>query len=219
MATIYMYADETGNLDYSPGDKAGATDYFGFGTAVFPEHSHGEHLYDGLKLRAQIEASGLTLPRGFHAVNDSKPTKNDMYDLIRQQAPRFDTTFLCKSRAYPHVKAQGEMYLYKMAWYLHFKEVAKWVCNPDDELCVIVGTIATASRRQLAKAALEEVCSQVNRVIKLCYWDSATSWGLQVADYGLWAVQRHLGGKTTHWFTQSVQPTLETLYMPWGRKI
>ncbi|TXI50307.1 MAG: DUF3800 domain-containing protein [Mycolicibacter arupensis] len=213
-----MYADETGNLDYSPDGKDGATDYFGFGTAVFRDETHGEHLYGGLRLRARLESTGVLLPKGFHAVNDAKQTKGDMFNLIRQQAPRFDTTFLYKSNAYSSVKAKGEMYLYKMAWYLHFKEIALRVCSPQDELCVIVGTIATAARRNLAKAALEDVCQQVNRVITLCYWDAATSWGLQVADYGLWAVQRHLNGKNSQWFTDCVNPTLQSCYTPWGRK-
>jgi hypothetical protein len=140
-----------------------------------------------------------------------------MFELIRQQAPRFDTTFLCKSNAYDNVRTKGEMYLYKMAWFLHFKEIARQVCGPEDELCVIVSTIATSARRQLAKAALQDVCSQVSRVINLCYWDAASSWGLQVADYGLWAVQRHLVGKACDWFTPCVWPTLQSLYTPWGR--
>ncbi|MGV0041286.1 DUF3800 domain-containing protein [Mycobacterium colombiense] len=216
--TIYMYADETGNLDYSPQGKVGATDYFGFGTAVFPD-GHGEHLFGGLRLRARLESRGLHLPRGFHAVNDAKRTKDEMFDLIRQQAPRFDTTFLYKPNAYPTVRAKGEMYLYKMAWYLHFKEIATQVCTPADDLCVIVGTIATSARRALARAALLDVCLQVHRVINLCYWDASTSWGLQVADYGLWAVQRHLAGKTCSWFAPCVQPTLQSVFTPWGQRV
>lgn len=213
-----MYADETGNLDYDPQNKRGASDYFGFGTAVFPD-SHGHHLFQGLELRAQIEAKGVYLPNGFHAVDDALQTKNQMYNLIREQAPRFDATFLYKDNAYPHVKARGEMYLYKMAWYLHFKEIAKWITNPNDELVVIVGTIATNKRRALAREALDEVCSQVNRQIRLCYWDASTSWGLQVADYGLWAIQRHLSDKKCTWFVPCIQPTLKTLFTPWGQKI
>lgn len=212
-----MYADETGNLDYSPHGKVGATKYFGFGTAVFPDR-HGEYLFGGLQLRAQLESRGLHLPRGFHALNDAKHTKRDMFEVIREQGPRFDATFLCKPNAYDYVRARGEMYLYKMAWFLHFKQIATQVCGPQDELCVIVSTIGTSGRRQLAKTALEDVCSQVNRVINLCYWDAATSWGLQVADYGLWAVQRHVTGKKCEWFEPCVKPTLRTLYMPWGRE-
>lgn len=212
-----MYADETGNLDYSPQGKAGATDYFGFGTAVFKE-DHGQHLFDGLQLRAKLESRGLHLPRGFHAVDDAKRTKDQMYDLIKEQAPRFDTTFLYKPNAYAGVRQKGEMYLYNMAWYLHFKEIALQVSTIDDDLYVIVGSIATAARKAQAKAAIADVCSQVSRIIYLCHWDSCTCWGLQVADYGLWAVHRQLVGKPCKWFPTSVQPTLQSVYTPWGRK-
>ncbi len=213
-----MYADETGNLDYAPAGKAGASDYFGFGTAVFREN-HGEHLFGGLQLRAKLETRGLHLPKGFHAVDDSKQTKNEMFDLIREQAPRFDTTFLAKASAYPSVKQKGELYLYKMAWYLHFKEIALQVSNINDDLYVIVGSIATSGRRAQAKAAIKDVCSQVSRVIYLCNWNSSTSWGLQVADYGLWAVHRSLMGRPCQWFTPCVQPTLQSVFLPWGRKV
>lgn len=218
MADIYMYADETGNLDYAGAGKAGASDYFGFGTAVFRD-DHGAHLYGGLQLRAKLEARGLHLPKGFHAVDDAKRTRNEMFSLIKEQAPRFDTTFLCKSRAYSYVRQKGEMYLYKMAWYLHFKEIALQVSTVHDDLYVIVGSIATSRRKTLAQAAIEDVCQQLrmHRVIHLCHWNAPTCWGLQVADYGLWAVHRDLLGKNCQWFATCVKPTLSSFYLPWGR--
>ncbi|MGI5159364.1 hypothetical protein [Microbispora sp. CA-102843] len=48
-----------------------------------------------------------------------------MYDVIKAQAPRFDTTFLAKENAYDSVRNKGDLYLYRMAWFLHFKEIAK----------------------------------------------------------------------------------------------
>lgn len=212
-----MYADETGNLDYAGEGKAGAGAYFGFGTAVFRD-DHGHHLFGGMKLRAGLEKNGLSLPKGFHAVNDNPRTKSDMFGLIKDQAPRFDTTFLHKASAYPAVQARGQMYLYRMAWFLHFKEIATQVSMPGDTLHVIVGSFGTAARRTEAKAAIADVCGQVNRSIVLCVWDSPTSWGLQVADYGLWATQRSLEGKTCTWFAPCVMPTLKSVFLPWGRK-
>lgn len=72
MADVYMYADETGDLDMSGSVKA--SKYFGFGTAVFPD-GHGNRLWEGLQLRCQLEAKGVRLPRGFHAKNDSHSTR------------------------------------------------------------------------------------------------------------------------------------------------
>jgi hypothetical protein len=96
MGDVFLYADETGNLDYGGAGKRGATTYFGFGTAVF-YGDHGRQLMEGLRLRVQVTAAGVSLTRGFHAVDDSRQTRDAMYTLIGNQAPRFDTTFLLKS--------------------------------------------------------------------------------------------------------------------------
>ncbi|WP_127913442.1 hypothetical protein [Micrococcus sp. FDAARGOS_333] len=98
MTDIYLYADETGNLDYASAGKQGATDYFGFGTAVF-KGDHGAQLMEGLKLRARLAGQGISLDNGFHAVNDSHATRDEVYGIIAGQAPRFDAAFLLKANA------------------------------------------------------------------------------------------------------------------------
>lgn len=212
---VYLYADESGNLDYGGSGKRGATEYFGFGTAVFHD-DHGAELMEGLRLRAAVTARGISLPRGFHAVDDSHMTRDQMFAVIADQAPRFDATFLLKPNAYDWVRAMGEMRLYKLAWYLHFKAIALQVSDPADNLFVVAGTFGTKARKAQAEMALADVCGQINRNITLCVWESATSWGLQVADYALWAVHRDLLGRPCQWFTDSIQPTLATVFTPWG---
>lgn len=216
MADIYLYVDETGNLDYEGASKRGASAYFGFGTAAY-RGDHGSELMEGLRLRAAVTSQGVKLPRGFHAVNDSALTRDQMFAAVAAQAPRFDTTFLRKAGAYPNVRAAGEMRLYKLAWYLHFKEVAHQVSGPRDHLYVVAATFGTKKRQSQAEAALEDVCLQVNRNITLCVWDAATSWGLQVADYALWAVHRSLLGRYCRWYETCVEPTLRSTFTPWGR--
>lgn len=106
MATVYLYADETGNLDYSGSPNpngGGASTYFGFGTALFQEN-HGDDLLGGLQLRTQMVRNGVHLPKGFHACDDSYKTRSEMFRLIKEQAPRFDTTFLYKANAYERVR-------------------------------------------------------------------------------------------------------------------
>lgn len=44
MADVYIYADETRNLDFDGASKKGGSAYFGFGTAVFREN-HGAYLW------------------------------------------------------------------------------------------------------------------------------------------------------------------------------
>lgn len=216
MADIFIYADETGDLDMS-GSPA-SSNYFGFGTAVFRD-GHGDELWEGLRLRCRLEANGIHLPAGMHAKNDSRATRNDVYDLIRSQAPRFDTTFLLKRNAYPRVLLAGPVRLYKLAWFLHFKHIVFEVSEPGDSIFVIVGSLQTHNKRQAIRHALEDVCEQSarNRNVTPCIWDAASSWGIQVADYGLWACQRVMENRDCPWFATSVQPTLESNFTPWGR--
>lgn len=216
MTDVFIYADETGNLDYGGSGKEGASAYFGFGTALFPGE-HGDALWDGHVLRSSLADRGFDMPKGFHAKNDLWDIRNEMLALVSMQQPRLDTTFLYKDNAYPYVKAKGWEYLYKLAWYLHLKHVCEWVVESDDHIYVVVATMGTKKRAVLAREAVEDVCRQMNRTITLCMWDAATSWGLQVADYGLWAVHRHLVGGSLRDYDQLVKPLVKTEFTPWGR--
>lgn len=211
-----MYADETGDLDLSGSGRSST--YFGFGTAVFSD-GHGQQLWEGLQLRCRLEKAGLHLPKGVHAKNDSHATRQQVFDLVARQGPRFDTTFLLKAHAYDGVRRSGEVGLYKMAWFLHFKEIARQVSRPGDTLFVIAATLGTNRRATSAREALQEVCTQmaVDREIVLCSWDAASSWGVQVADYALWAVQRDLEGRTSRWLPTHIRPTLQSVFCPWGQ--
>lgn len=198
-----MYADETGDLDMS--GSPGASTYFGFGTATFVGQ-HGAEIWDGFELRARLTQRGLHLPKGLHAVYDTPATRNEVFGVIAQQNVRFDTTFLRKGNAYQSIKNAGQLYLYKLAWFLHFKYVVEQVTAPGD------------TQTGSARAALQDVCGQFsyNRTIVLCVWDAATSWGVQVADYGLWATQRVVEGRSCPWFDPVVKPRLASKFAPWG---
>ena len=76
MPDVFMYADETGNLDYQ--EHQGASTYFGVGTAAF-SGNHGEALGGGLALRADLAAAGVKLRGGFHAVDDSKIVRSQSW--------------------------------------------------------------------------------------------------------------------------------------------
>jgi uncharacterized protein DUF3800 len=215
MADVYMYADETGDLDMR--SSFGASRYFGIGTAVLPD-GHGDRLWEGLKLRCHLEGRGVRLPRGFHAKNDSRATRAEVFTVIQRLRPRFDTTFLLKARASKSVIKRGQVDLYRTACYLHVKRVADLVTRPGDRLFVIVGSLQTHNKRDAMRHALQDACSSIGgRTIVLCIWDAPSSWGLQIADYGLWATHRVLEGRDCPWFATCVGPTLRSIRAPWGR--
>lgn len=215
MAEVFGYADETGDLDMS--GSTGSSRYFGFGTAVFPD-GHGRQLWEGLRLRCRLEQSGIRLPRGMHAKDDSRATRSEVFELIGRQGPRLDTTFLRKGNAYERVKSRGPTYLYKPAWYLHFKEIVRQVSRPGDTVFVVAGSLQTHNKRQAIRNGLEEVCDQLShdRDIVPCIWDAPSSWGIQVADHGLGAAQRIIEGRECPWYEPCVRPHLRSFFAPWG---
>lgn len=216
MADIYMYADETGNLDYNLGE--GSSRYFGIGTATWVGR-HGVDLWQATALRFRHAAAGIECPGGYHAKNDSYATRAEVYNTIRGQAPRFDMTFLAKANASPHVRAQGEIYLYRLGWYMHFKEIARQVTSSGDTLHVAVATLGTKARKRAFQKAITDVCQQgapAGCRVVVAHWDSATSWGLQVADYALWAMQRQLERGDVTWM-HAVEPTLLSCFLPWDK--
>ena len=89
MADIFMYADESGNLDYDVEGKQGATPYFGFGTATFVG-DHSGVLWGGHTLRIRVEQQGLNVPEGFHAKHDSWQTRHSVFEEIGQRVGRPD---------------------------------------------------------------------------------------------------------------------------------
>lgn len=216
MSDVYIYADETGNLDYKAAEKPQGKDYFGFGTATYTGE-HGDDMFAGMKLRADLERKGLSLSRGFHAIADSWPTRNEVYEHFAGHDFRFDITLLAKSNAYDYVRDRGEMHLYKMAWYLHIKEIAKRVTTKDDTVYIIVGTFGTKQRAEQAKLAVRDVCSKLDRDITVCVWEAATSWGLQVADYATWAVQRQIYQGPFNHYNNVINPLKTTEFYPWGK--
>ena len=96
--------------------------------------------------------------------------------------------------------------------------IGQCVVGFGDHIYVIVSTLSTKARQTLATAALQDVCSQLNRKFTLCIWDAGTSWGLQVADYTLWTIQRRADTGTGTWWEDYVKPLTSSVFFPWGYK-
>lgn len=212
---VYLYLDETGDFDMS--GKAKASPYFGLGQATFTGN-YSKEVWDGLKLRFDLEAEGIKLPSGLHAKNDTNATRSRVFALISNHAPRIDTTLLLKKNALPRVRQRiinDDLYLYRLAWFLHFKWQAQYVLSRSDKIYVVAATLGTGKKKAAACAAVEDVCRQFAGLdITLCAWDSSTSWGLQVADYALWTIQRRIiQGFCAHY--ETIYPLIETCFHPW----
>ncbi len=212
MKDIYIFADETGDLGYTET----SSEYFGFGTVTF-EENFAESLWDGFRIRCELERQGHELKGGFHAKDDKYSIKKEIFGLISQMNLKYDFTFLTKANAIPSVKSRGELYLYKLAWFLHFKHLAKEYIHEQVQLVVIVADIQTNAKKRDLRAALRDVADQFPHVqTSLIIWSSQSSWGLQIADYGVWAAQRNLVQGNCEYWNEHVSKLTRSNFKPWG---
>lgn len=212
MADIYVFADETGDLGYNS-DRG--SQYFGFGTASYISGAT-PNFDEAYKLRCSLELKGFSLKEGFHASNDRWFIRNEIFNLIASNPPRFDFTFLNKRNAYAYVKERGDLHLYGLAWGMHFKTIAQQVASADDTIYSVMGDIQTRSKKREIEQVLRNIASEVpDRKIVPIIWNSRSSWGLQVADYGLWEAQRILNHEKTEWWNRCIEPNHKSFFMPW----
>lgn len=212
MSDLYLYLDETGELSLSD------SSYFGLGQATFRGET-GSQEWEGKKLRFDLERDGVRLPKGFHAKNDKESTREKVVDLIARHAPRFDITLLhkrCVPEELKRAVLAGEIDLYRLAWEKHFIYQATYLLRPSDRVFVVAASLSEHPKKQAAAtSAIQAVLKRFPKLdITLCIWDSSTSWGLQVADYGLWVVQRDLRlGYCKHF--KAISPLIGSVYSPW----
>ena len=211
----YLYLDETGTPDFesSPGER-----YFGVGSTHW-NRSHGDALWDGHALRLAMEAIGIQLPKGLHAKNDRASMRAQVYRLIAQQDPRFDSTIFRKEQALPHVKAAGAAHFYKLALWLHLKYVIPNISAPNDRVFLIAGSLQTSRKRSAIRNAVEDVARQLggDRVVIPCIWDAPTAWGIQTADYPLWRVHRQLEGLLVPDYAKVADHCIRPAFRPWEK--
>jgi hypothetical protein len=184
MADRYVFADEAGNFDFSNG--SGASRYFILCTVASSSCEVGDAL---LALRRELGWRGLHLDRVFHATEDPQAVRNEVFALLADMDFSVDATILEKSKAQPHLR--DEATLYKMAWYLHFKYLARNV-ESSDRLFVAASSLGTKKARGALHTAVDDVVRQLSpcRSHRVAFWPTDSDPCLQVADYCTWAIQR-----------------------------
>jgi hypothetical protein len=159
MADKYVFADEAGNFDFSR--RQGASRYFILCTITATHCEVGDAL---LSLRRDLGWRGLHLDRVFHATEDPQSVRDEVFALLADMDCFIDATILEKSKAQPHLKDQER--LYKMAWYLHFKQLA-WHMSSTDRLFVAASSLGTKKARHALHTAVDEVVLQLSPCVRI----------------------------------------------------
>lgn len=190
MATVYVFADETGNFDFSR--RNGASRYFGVGTVVLRDEQPAALSAELGQLRRQLAWRKQGLDSYFHATEDTQEVRDEVFRVIDRHDFAFHATMFEKSKAQPQWRASDHDF-YKYAWFYHFKYLAPREIHPGDSLFVATAAIGTKKDRGIFRQAVNDVLGQcvsyrVPRV--LAFWPSASEPCLQVADYCTWAISR-----------------------------
>ena len=143
-AEYWCFLDESGTPDYDPDSKP----YFAFGSAVF-EGDHGDEYMKVLRARA----SRTGVQSGFHASHDSNDTKQCFFECIDGMDVKFNATFMAKQRAYPYVKARGNLWLYKWTLYTHTGALVRQLWDGKSRIVVhlVVAKINLSKREKAVK--------------------------------------------------------------------
>ncbi|HKP74491.1 MAG TPA: DUF3800 domain-containing protein [Longimicrobiaceae bacterium] len=186
MARRYIFADESGNFDFSR--KPGASKYFILTTVTMESFAAGDAL---LQLRREMAWDGLGLASEFHAATDAQAVRDRVFSALLPFAFRIDATILEKSKAFPRSRSTDEQF-YRSAWFLHLKQLAQRVAAEGDELLIVGAALGTKKKRQSLHAAVAGVVQQVLPSMRCCIasWTAESDPCLQVADYCSWAIQR-----------------------------
>ena len=181
---LYIFLDESGNLDFSPT----GTDYFVLTsvstTRPFPFSSALDDLkYDCLE-------SGLEL-QGFHCSEDKQRVRDRVFAIIEANlgSLRVDSLIVEKRKTGLAMREDTRFYPEMLGYLL------KWVLpgvQPSTAITVITDTLPLQRKRKSIEKAVKRTLAAMVPLnlasYRILHHDSKSHYGLQVADYCSWAV-------------------------------
>jgi hypothetical protein len=183
---IYVFADESGNCDFSR--SAGASKYYYMTTVTMSTMTAGLALQE---LRYELAWEGVGLRTEFHASEDEQKVRDRVFAALDGHDFRIDATILEKSKAFPHVRTT-EREFYALAWAAHVKHLLPLVASADSEMLIVGASLGTKKKRRSFHDAISEVVKPVagNDRCRVAAWEARSDPCLQIADYCAWAIQR-----------------------------
>ena len=182
----YIYADESGNFDFSR--KPGASRYFILTSVTMNDHTVENEL---LELRRELAWEGVELRNGFHATTDKQRVRDRVFQILGRHNFVVDATIIEKRKAQPSIRPTKERF-YKYAWFFHMRNLARWMDASNRELMVVAASIGNSREQEVHLSDIQDVMSQtiILSARKVAMWPADSDPCLQVADYCSWAIQR-----------------------------
>lgn len=184
---LYVFLDEAGNLDFSPG----GTRYFVLSSLTKERPFHaGKELIE-LKYDLVEQGTGLEY---FHAAEDRQAVRNGVFAIIARhlEAVRVDSLIVEKQKVPPAIRADEAFYP-KMLGILLYGLLRRVSLSLYQEVIVFTDSVPVQRRRQaIEKAAKTTLAGMLppGTRYRLYHHDSKSNLDLQIADYCNWAIYR-----------------------------
>lgn len=184
----YIYADESGNFDFSGHQQA--TRYFMLVSVALEENAIAPLENDLRQLQRELAWEGFSLPKGFHATNNKRDVRDRVFAVLARHDFRIDATIIEKRKVNPALHSTDERF-YRFAWSAHLTGLVAALGGSYDELLI---TAASITEKMAAAFRSEVVIAErrlpASTVLKCDVADAASNPMLQVADYCAWALHR-----------------------------
>ena len=201
---MYIFLDESGNLDFS----ARGTRYFVL-TSVSMERPFP--MYEALDAyKYDCLEYGLANER-FHCSSDNRHVRGRVFSIIGAHLAEIGVHSLIaeKRKTEPTLTRDGRLYSEMLSCLLS-RVLSRTMDSKLREVTVIADVVPLRSRRQAIEKSVRSALSATlpkRPIFRVLHHDSRAHYGLQVADYLCWAVFRKYERGESGFFDQ-VRPAM-----------
>lgn len=194
---LYIFLDEGGNLDFSPG----GTRYFTL-TSVCKTRPFNisQHL---LRLKFDLIEFGLDF-EFFHCAKNNRYVRERVFSIIESMIDEIqvDALIIEKAKAGPALREEKKFYP-KMLGYLLRYIMERVPLAKIDEVLVITDTLPIQKKRSAVEKAIKVTLAAMRPAgckYRIMHHASKSTIGLQVADYCNWAIWKKWEGGDDYFF-------------------
>ncbi len=193
---VYLFLDESGNLDFS----SSGTRFFVLTCVTMTRP---------FKINAQLEEYKYDClewgmgQEGFHCAEDNAHVRSKVFGIIAANLDEIlvDSLIVEKSKTGPALRDDSRFYPEMLGYLLRY--VLEKLPDQVDEVTIITDTIPLQRKRQAVEKAIKKTLSKMLPTgprYRILHHGSRSHYGLQVADYCSWAIYRRWEAKDSRWF-------------------
>lgn len=185
---VYLFFDESGNLDFSENGSR----WFCFGSLTLRDP--GPLTAAFARLRYAFLEQGLEL-ECFHAAEDRQAVRNQVFATLAAVGG-FEVDVLVAEKSLTPAELRDPFEFYRHLAHVLMDSVLDRFRDVDQPIVIITDSLPLQRERKALEKAFRTALRESlrGRPFSIVHHNSATHAGLQAVDYCTWAVQRRLRG-------------------------